>query len=234
MGIYTQSSPCKKRKFKFTSPVRMSPTGRGGRIRSDPRNPSDPRNSSDPLRSEPDPTWFFKKVKLIRLDLNPTRPDATRDQIAFNPIEIYQWSEKIQHINWPDPIRFLLKDQTDPTRPTRTRTRIRTRPVRLPTHGCHDRWVIQLKILIFFNDRSFVQLMESGIGISTHMQATALHILLGKKNNSIQSFFFPKREKHTWELNNLLYKNPCPAKFSTNGWVQSVPVIRCICTRVRI
>jgi hypothetical protein len=45
---------------------------RGGRIR------SDPTNLPDPSGSEPDPT---------------------RDQMAFNPIEIYQRSEKIQHVN---------------------------------------------------------------------------------------------------------------------------------------
>jgi hypothetical protein len=51
--------------------------------------------------------------------------------MIFNPIKIYQRSEKTQHINWsdPDPTRFLLKGQTDPTRSIRTRTRpVRSEP----------------------------------------------------------------------------------------------------------
>jgi hypothetical protein len=94
--------------------------GRGGRTRPDLRNPSD---SSE---SEPDPIWFFKKVKLIRFDPNPTRPDPTRDQMVFNPIKIYQRSKKTQHINWPDPIRpdpisFRKSNWPDPSdlNPTR-------------------------------------------------------------------------------------------------------------------
>jgi hypothetical protein len=89
---------------------------RGGRIRPDLRNPPDP---SGP---EPDPTQFFKKVKL-------TRPEPTRDQMTFNPIEIYQRSEKTQHINWPDPADPISSrksnwpDSSDPnpnpTRPAR-------------------------------------------------------------------------------------------------------------------
>jgi hypothetical protein len=67
--------------------------GRDGTTRPDLRNPSDP---SGP---EPDPIQFFKKIKLTRSDPNSTRPDLTRDQVAFNPIEIYQRSEKTQHIN---------------------------------------------------------------------------------------------------------------------------------------
>jgi hypothetical protein len=41
--------------------------------------------------AEPDPTRQTR----------PTRPDPnpTRDQMAFNPIEIYQRSEKTQHVN---------------------------------------------------------------------------------------------------------------------------------------
>jgi hypothetical protein len=97
----------------------IQPINLGGRTRLDPRNPSDPSGS------ESDLTWFFKKVKLIRIW---SEPDPTRDQMIFNPIKIYQRSEKTQHISWPDPIWFLLKGQTDPTRPIRTRTR----PDRLP------------------------------------------------------------------------------------------------------
>jgi hypothetical protein len=89
-------------------PKIMSKATRGDRIR------PDLRNLSDPSGSEFDPIQFFKKVKLIRLDPNLTRPDPTRDQIAFNPIEIYQRSEKTQHINWPDPV---------PTRPDPNPTR---------------------------------------------------------------------------------------------------------------
>jgi hypothetical protein len=43
-----------------------------------------------------DPT---RQIHPIRPDLNPTRFDPTRDQMAFNPIEIYQRSEKTQHVN---------------------------------------------------------------------------------------------------------------------------------------
>jgi hypothetical protein len=98
---------------------------RGGRIRPDPRNPSDPSGT------EPDSIWFFKKVNLTRPDPNPTRPDPTRPEIKWPSIQSKSINDlkKTQHINWPDPIRpgparFLLEGQTDPTRPTRIRTRL--------------------------------------------------------------------------------------------------------------
>jgi hypothetical protein len=46
---------------------------------------------------------IFKKVKLTRPDPNPTWSDPPRDQMTFNPIKIYQRSEKTQYVNWPDP-----------------------------------------------------------------------------------------------------------------------------------
>jgi hypothetical protein len=61
----------------------------------------DPTREIRPTRPDSNPTRleFFKKVKLIRSDPNSTRPDPTRDQMTFNPIEIYQRYEKTQHIN---------------------------------------------------------------------------------------------------------------------------------------
>jgi hypothetical protein len=104
--------------------------------------------------AEPDPT---RETRPIRPDLNPIRsdlkkksnwsdpirPDPTRDQMTFNSIEIYQRCEKTQHINWsdsdPDPTRFLLEGQTDPTRPTRIRTRPDpTRPIATSICMAHD------------------------------------------------------------------------------------------------
>jgi hypothetical protein len=92
---------------------------RAGRIR------SDLRSLSDLFGLEYNLIWFFKKIKLIRSDPNPTW-----DQITFNPIKIYQKSEKTQYINWsdPDPIwpdlissrRLNWSDPNpNPTRPAR-------------------------------------------------------------------------------------------------------------------
>jgi hypothetical protein len=73
---------------------------------------SDLRNPSDSSGFKYDSIFFFK-VKLIwsepnltRFNLNPTWPDSIQDQMTFNPIKIYQKSEKTQYINWPDPIRL--------------------------------------------------------------------------------------------------------------------------------
>jgi hypothetical protein len=43
-------------------------------------------------KTRPDPIFYESQT-------DPTRPDPTQDQMAFNPIEIYQRSEKTQHVN---------------------------------------------------------------------------------------------------------------------------------------
>jgi hypothetical protein len=77
---------------------------RDGRIRPDPRKPSDLSGS------ESDLIWFFKKIKLIWSYPNSTWPDPIRDQMTFNPIEIYQRSKK-------NTICKLTRPWFDPTRP---------------------------------------------------------------------------------------------------------------------
>jgi hypothetical protein len=59
----------------------------------------DPTRKTCPNRPDPNPTRpdFLKKSNLS--DLTRTRPDPTRDQMTLNPIEIYQRSEKTQHVN---------------------------------------------------------------------------------------------------------------------------------------
>jgi hypothetical protein len=79
----------------------------------------DPTRQTRPTRSDPNPTrldflGIYRKSNWP--DPFRTWPDPTRDQMTFNPIEIYQRSKKIQHVNWPGPTRFLPESQTDPTR----------------------------------------------------------------------------------------------------------------------
>jgi hypothetical protein len=88
--------------------------------------------------SDLNPIWsiFLRKSNWpdpIRTRPDPTRPDPIRDQMIFNPIKIYQRSEKTQHINWPDPIRSNLisskkSNWPDPSNPNPNLIR----PARLP------------------------------------------------------------------------------------------------------
>jgi hypothetical protein len=94
---------------------------------------SDPTRKTRLTRSDLNPIWsdFLRKSKWS--DSIRTRPDPTRDQMTFNPIEIYQRSEKTQHINWPDlirpwpdPISSKKSNWPDPSDPNPIR------PARLP------------------------------------------------------------------------------------------------------
>jgi hypothetical protein len=90
----------------------------GNRTRSDSKNPSG---------FESNQFWLFKKSQidptLFESDL--TRLDPRSNDLQFNQNLSKIW--KTQHVNWPDSIRLLLKNQTELICPIRTR----------PESNCH-------------------------------------------------------------------------------------------------
>jgi hypothetical protein len=134
---------------------------RGGRIRPDLRNPFDPSGS------KPDPN-LIRSIFLRKSNWSDpirTRPDPIRDQMAFNPIEIYQRSEKTQHINWPDPDPISSKKSNwpDPSDPNPNLTR----PVRLPPLWLY-KYIYRLCDILSFWDK-FCDIIS--VSVSVQIQA---------------------------------------------------------------
>jgi hypothetical protein len=88
----------KLHKIKFIS-YRIA-TARGDRTQPNLKNLSDQFESKhNPFGSEPDLISFKSQTDPTQPEPDPTRLDSTRNQMTYNPIEIYQRSKKTQYVN---------------------------------------------------------------------------------------------------------------------------------------